>query len=138
MSQTIVSGDRVAAIATAIVEADALWVPVAELSSASGWELKPEGACRDDVCIPLPRGREAEFVRGGSFNLSAFANYLDQPVLRHEASETWVIGESAETRANTLRSLDAPDFTLPDLDGRTHSLSDYRGKKVFLASWASW
>jgi peroxiredoxin len=32
----------------------------------------------------------------------------------------------------------APDFTLPDLDGRMHSLSDYRGKKVFLLAWASW
>ena len=33
---------------------------------------------------------------------------------------------------------EAPDFTLPDLEGRQHSLSDYRGRKVFLASWASW
>src|SRR3989344_4135548 len=26
----------------------------------------------------------------------------------------------------------APDFTLPDQDGKTHSLSDYRGKWVLL------
>jgi peroxiredoxin Q/BCP len=26
----------------------------------------------------------------------------------------------------------APDFTLPDQDGKTHSLSDYRGQKVIL------
>ena len=32
----------------------------------------------------------------------------------------------------------APDFTLPDLDGSPHSLSSYRGRKVFLATWASW
>jgi peroxiredoxin len=32
----------------------------------------------------------------------------------------------------------APDFTLPDLEGRLHSLRDYRGRKVFLCSWASW
>ena len=32
----------------------------------------------------------------------------------------------------------APDFTLPDLDGNLYSLSDFRGKKVFLLCWASW
>ncbi|TAJ31410.1 MAG: redoxin domain-containing protein, partial [Reyranella sp.] len=35
-------------------------------------------------------------------------------------------------------SLEAPDFTLPDLDGKTHSLAEQRGKKVLLVSWASW
>ena len=37
-----------------------------------------------------------------------------------------------------LTSLDAPDFSLPDLDGKMHSLSEHRGKKVLLVSWASW
>lgn len=32
----------------------------------------------------------------------------------------------------------APDFTLKTLDGEEVSLSDYRGKKVFLNFWASW
>jgi thiol-disulfide isomerase/thioredoxin len=32
----------------------------------------------------------------------------------------------------------APDFTLKGLDGKAHSLSDYRGKVVFLNFWASW
>ena len=31
-----------------------------------------------------------------------------------------------------------PDFTLPDLDGKTGKLSDYRGKKVFLFNFAAW
>ena len=30
------------------------------------------------------------------------------------------------------------DFTLPDLDGRPHSLSDYRGKWVLVNYWATW
>jgi cytochrome c-type biogenesis protein len=37
-----------------------------------------------------------------------------------------------------LSSFDAPDFTLPDMNGNTHSLSDFRGKKVLLLTWASW
>ncbi len=138
MPQTIVTGDHVATIERASAEGDALWVPILSLEEASGWKLKPEGVCRDEVCVPLPLGLETEFIRPAFFNLAAFAKYMDQPLLRHSASDTWVIGESADARANALRSLQAPDFTLPDLDGKMHSLSDYRGKKVFLASWASW
>jgi hypothetical protein len=64
--------------------------------------------------------------------------HLDGPVLHDDSGTVWVLGEGAEARASSLRSLEAPDFTLPDVDGRPHSLSDYRGKKVFLVSWASW
>lgn len=35
-------------------------------------------------------------------------------------------------------SFPAPEFRLPDLHGRTHQLSDYRGKIVFLNLWATW
>jgi len=33
---------------------------------------------------------------------------------------------------------EAPDFTLRDLDGKEHKLSDYRGKDVMLVFWATW
>lgn len=36
------------------------------------------------------------------------------------------------------RSGKAPDFTLPDLDGRPVSLSGYRGKRLLVFLWASW
>jgi len=32
----------------------------------------------------------------------------------------------------------AKDFTLPDLDGKPHKLSDYRGKVVLVNFWATW
>ncbi|HIG40674.1 MAG TPA: redoxin domain-containing protein [Gammaproteobacteria bacterium] len=63
---------------------------------------------------------------------------MNRPVLRDEAGEAWILGESADDRTVQLQSLDAPDFTLPDVNGNLHSLSDYRGKKVYLCSWASW
>ena len=57
----------------------------------------------------------------------------------HDAERaTWILGEPASARAAALDSLEAPDFTLPDVDGELHSLVDYRGKKVLLATWASW
>jgi len=57
----------------------------------------------------------------------------------HDASrKTWMLGESAADRGRRLESLEAPDFTLPDIEGQPHSLSDFRGQKVLLATWASW
>ena len=117
---------------------DGLWLDAASLEEATGWALKPEGTCFGERCVPVPHGREREFVRDGQFNILALAGYLDQPVLRDSAHDVIAIGESAEGRAGRLRTLEAPDFTLPDLEGVMHSLSDYRGRKMFLASWASW
>jgi hypothetical protein len=63
---------------------------------------------------------------------------LGQPVVTDAEFNVSCFGEAASERKRMLTSLDAPDFTLPDLDGKMHSLSDYRGKKVFVVSWASW
>ncbi len=49
----------------------------------------------------------------------------------------WSFGQAPEVIAGQLRSLETPDFTLPDLDGKMHSLLDYRRKKI-LMSWVSW
>jgi hypothetical protein len=59
-------------------------------------------------------------------------------VLHDERAETWVFGAGAEERGERLRNLEAPDFELPDLSGRRYRLSNYRGKRVFLVTWASW
>jgi len=61
-----------------------------------------------------------------------------QPAVRDAASRTWVLGTGAAQRGAALATLQAPDFALPDLQGRMHRLSDYRGRKVLLATWASW
>jgi hypothetical protein len=140
MATEIIYAERVSEIGGAKAEGDDLWLTNADLASASGWELKPEGACRGDVCIPLPPARAPEFVRddGREFNLAAFARHLGQPVVHDDKNDVWYFGEAAATRRATLATLEAPDFELPDLDGKLHRLSDYRGKKVLLAAWASW
>jgi hypothetical protein len=124
------------------VEADtrggALWLTAADLKRVSGWVLKPEGFCRDEVCIPVPPARKDDLASGGRFNLAALAALLAQPAVADPDHHAYCFGEAAAERARKLRSLEAPDFTLPDLAGRMHSLSEHRGKKVLLVSWASW
>lgn len=118
-------------------DGDALWLDVRVLPGATGWELKPEGMCRGEVCVPIPPARAAEFVRDGQFNLRAFADHLGQPVVNEPAAGAWVIGEAAGDRASRLQG-EAPDFELPDVSGALHRLSDHRGKKVLVVTWGSW
>lgn len=112
--------------------AAALLLPADELPAATGWELKPEGACLGEVCVPLA----AEARPDGLVDVTVLARALGRPLV-HEG-DTWVAGEPAAARAAELESLAAPDFELPDLAGRLHRLSQYRGRKVLILSWASW
>ena len=114
--------------------ADPTSVTATDAERITGWELKPEGMCRGDVCVKLPAG----MATGGCIDLTAFWRHLGHPVLHDDARETWVLGTGADARNASLSQLEAPDFTLPDLAGVPHTLSALRGKKVFLATWASW
>jgi hypothetical protein len=125
-----------------VIPSNDLWITVAELTRATGFELKPQGVCRKELCFPLPAARKSEFVfKGGKvqwFNLSAFARLLHQPIAFDRALGTWYFGPRPETQNNYLQSLEAPNFTLPDMEGKPHSLADFRGKKVLIITWASW
>ena len=115
-----------------------LWLSAEEAELATGWTIKPEGFCKDDICVPTPAGREAEFVRDNRVNVTAFWELMAKPVVRSPSSDVWFLGEGAQRRAADLQSLEAPDFTLPDLEGNLHSLADFRRKRVLLITWASW
>lgn len=142
MAVTILTSESESTPAGARAEGERLWLRSDELLASTGWELKPEGMCRGEVCVPLPADRAASVVveRDGAtwIDAAGFAGYVRQTFAHDAATETWYFGPGPEERRGQFQLLDAPDFELPDLDGRKHRLSDYRGKKVLLALWASW
>ena len=117
---------------------DELWLSAGDTAKITGWSMKPEGFCKDEICVPTPPGKEDRFVQGDSINVSAFWDLMGKPAVRTAKADVWLLGEGASPRNDALLSLQAPDFTLPDLDGNLHSLSDFRGKRVLLITWASW
>lgn len=114
--------------------AGALWVPKAELLRINGFEIKPQGACREDICIPIPR----VMMRGDLFNLTAFAGRVGQKFIADPAARVWSFGEIPVVQGAYVDSRMAPDVTVPDRKGRPVRLSQFRGKKVLLVTWASW
>lgn len=132
---TLIDGERRHAIGAQFADGR-VQLDSADVEAALGWKLAPEGLCRGSVCIPV-RDRASLVTRGG-LDLEVFAALLDRPLAFDTAERVAALGESAGDRAAALRTLEAPDFTLPDLSGRMHSLSDHRGKKVLLIAYASW
>jgi hypothetical protein len=99
-----------------------------EFHELTGWEIKPEGACKGEVCVPLP---------GASFDLAATAERLGMAIVAEPSEQIWALGpESLSGR--TLSNLDTSDFVLPDLDGNEFRLSSLHGQKVLLLAWAAY
>jgi len=129
--------DRVATVdGEADAERGTFLVAADDLTAALGWTLKPAGLCRDDVCVPV-RDRSAVQV-GERLDLSAVAAAVHQPSVVDLDAGIMAVALSGELRRRALRDLDAPDFTLPDLDGAPHSLSDWAGRKRLLVTFSSW
>jgi hypothetical protein len=115
------------------IEVEDGWVSDQIINEHTGWEVKPEGFCQDDICIPAGAAANA-----GKVNLKAFAELTHRHLIVDNEENALSLGAPYESRGSTLTTLQAPDFELPDLDGTLHKLSDYRGKKILLAAYASW
>jgi hypothetical protein len=105
-----------------------------EFAARTGWAIKPEGACSGDICVPLPA--EAT-VAGGRLDVVVLAERLAMPLVQDQVHERWALGP-ATVSGRALSSAEAPELTLPDLDGNPFSLSSLDGQKVLLVAWASW
>ena len=106
-----------------------LHVPKTEFEAGTGWTLKPEGACRGDMCIPLSR------PAGASIDVVSVAGDIGMPLVAAPEHGLWALGP-ASIGSRALTSAEAPELRLPDLDGQEFRLSSLRGKKVLLYAWA--
>lgn len=131
---TLLDEGRPVAVSAGVAADDVRLSPQAV--EALGWRLEPGGLCREGLCVPLPAGASRAVPDG--IALHQLAALLDRPLALELPERAAYLGASAADRAGALASLAAPDFTLPDLHGRPHSLSEQRGKKVFLVAYASW
>jgi hypothetical protein len=136
MSQVTIISDEARTV-PATVQGDRILLEPSQLPDALGWELKPEGLCRGDVCVPV---RDPSALRAGpdGLDLAAVAAALGRPVVVDAAGGMAAVALPAEQRRQALESLQAPPFSLSDLDGVTRSLSEWRGDKKLLVAFASW
>ncbi len=86
----------------------------------------------------MPVRDRDRLVRSGGLDLRVLAEILGQPLALDVEEAVGCLAASSAERGARLASLEAPDFTLPDLGGALHSLSAQRGKKVLLVAYASW
>lgn len=101
-----------------------------------GWQVKDNTLCCEDRCLPL--SLHPQLLQGDKVDLQGLAHLLNMPLAIDEVHGVLSLGESVEDQAGLLQSAIAPDFALPDASGKIHRLSDYRGKKILLVTWASW
>ena len=138
---TVLYDDQVIEVDQTLADPNDLWVIPADLPRVNGFELKPEGACLDELCVPVLQDRDSEMfvTRAGQpwFNVTALARALDQAYVADHDHQVWSFGEIPVTRTSFLRSAMAPDFELPNREGELVRLSDFRGKKVLIITWAS-
>ena len=139
---TVLFNDAVVEIENTLAAPNDLWVSPADLTKITGLELKPEGACLDDICVPVKQDTDSElFVTRSSqrwFNVSELARRLNQAYIFDHEAAVWSFGEIPATRSRVVNAGMAPDFELPDRSGKPIKLSAYKDKKVILLTWASW
>jgi peroxiredoxin len=111
-------------------------VDAADLAAATGWSIKPEGLCRGEVCVPL-RGL-ADDAGDGRIVLVEWAAALGYALVVDAERSVVALAPPAHTALALAVGGEAPDISLPDVDGNTHSLSDLVGRKRVLVTWASW
>ena len=139
---TVIAGGAVFETEKTLPDVRNLWVTPGDFEKISGFVLKPEGACLDDLCIPLRQNEDNELyvTRDGQgyVNATAFADKVQQAYVSDIGQGVWSFGLAPATRKAFLESAMAPDFALKDRNGKTVRLSDFRGKKVLIITWASW
>jgi hypothetical protein len=113
-----------------------LGVNADDFARATGWTLKPEGLCKGEVCVPV---RDASAMSdGAAIDVAEFARVTGRNMVIDASRNVVAIGEQASSRAALMATLDALNFTLPDINGNLVSLSDFANRKKLILAWSSW
>jgi hypothetical protein len=116
-------------VVDASVDGDRICIAPDDFTRATGWELKPEGLCRGEVCVPA-RDLDRSVV-----DLGAVADALHRSFV--VSLDGGVAAFAGDPMSSGMRaSID--ELELPDLDGNVVRMSDFAGRKRLLIAWASW
>ena len=137
---TVLYNDRVVEVTRTLADPDDLWVVPEDLTRISGFVLKGNRVCLDAVCVPAGPDSDVRITRSRQtwISMTELARQLKQAVAVDAERGVWSFGDIPATRVGFLESALAPDFSLPNRQGQQVRLSDFRGKKVLLVTWASW
>jgi hypothetical protein len=119
-------------------DGDGLLISPADLTRVNGFEVKPEGACYKDMCIPM--NDKLLINRDGRqwFSLTAFADLLGQPYVADQEANVWSFAEIPAKRESMQVDAMAPEFEITDRKGEVIRMSDFKGKKALIVTWSSW
>jgi hypothetical protein len=109
-----------------------LQVRALDFAAATGWEPKPQGMCRGEICVPAPGA-----LTGDTVDITVAAKSLGMPLVRDEQHGLWALG-SATATGRALSTAVAADPTLIDRDGNPFKLSALHGRKVLLVAWSTY
>jgi hypothetical protein len=112
-----------------------LAVPVDRFEAGTGWAIKPQGACKGEVCVPLPADAR---VANGRLDVRVVATRLGMPIVEDAERGLFALGPETALTGRALTTAVAPELELPDADGNPFHLSSLRGQKVVLTAWSSW
>jgi hypothetical protein len=102
-------------------------VEASELHAQTGWELKPEGLCKADRCVP---------TGGAPLTAELLSQKLGMALVDDAEHDLSALGP--ESGGHALLSAEFPDLELPDRHGRPFSLRSLRGTRFVMVAWASW
>jgi hypothetical protein len=112
-----------------------LAIDASEFETRTSWTIKPEGACKGEICVPLPgTARTAD----GRLDARVLADRLGMPLVADDAQGVWALGPETRTTGRVLTTAQAPELELPDQHNKAFRLSSLRGQRVVMVAWASW
>ena len=110
-----------------------LQLPVAEFFATTGWEAKPEGLCRGEVCVPAPGA-----LQNGVVDVKIAAGKLGMPLVHDSKFNVWAAGVATATGRALASAKASFPSSLIDAMGRAFDFNSLRGRRVIMIAWASW